>query len=415
MKKNLLFLFSFLSAKGVIYIAPLLLADILTKNDFGLLEYSLAGLGMLLNTIISLGITGAYPYFILKEKKLDIIEGFAIHPLWLVVFFACNNICFYLLQLYEISIYMAGNISFIIAVQQFYSTIFKSNEKINKAVFLDAGIYILLFILVVFAYLDFIFVNILLINKILFIYAILLSFYGVYAFLKINKDGILIKYKKIVSFGVHIVISSFFLFFITVAGRILTKYFFDYETTGVYGYYFRLSAIVVLLYQVVSIRFFKDLYVKSSKILDTYYAYFIWLIFLLSIITYYLSPFVMPIISDYFSETYNDNKLVFLVIFCQMTMWVASALNSSVVDREGLTKINNLYFLLLFIFSVIFLYLIKNNITLFKLSFIIYTIHFMVNLVQLYTVTKKNIYFKKTLFSIIAIYICCSGYIFIIY
>ena len=64
MKKNVFFLFSFFIAKGITFLAPILLADILTKNDFGMLEYALAGVGMLLNSIISLGVPGAYPYFI---------------------------------------------------------------------------------------------------------------------------------------------------------------------------------------------------------------------------------------------------------------------------------------------------------------------------------------------------------------
>ena len=216
------------------------------------------------------------------------------------------------------------------------------------------------------------------------------------------------KFKKIISFGFHLVISSFFLFFVTVAGRILTKYFFDYETTGIYGYYFRLSAVVVLLYQVVSIRFFKDLYTRNSEILDTYFFYFISLIFMLSIVVFFISPFIVPYFSTYFSDTYQANKLVFFVIFCQMTMWVASALHSSIVDREGLAKRNNIYFLLLFIVSTIFLILFKEEITLLKLSFIIYSIHYIANMTQILTLKKKNIFLKKSFYSLSIIYIICS-------
>ena len=414
MKKTLLFLFSFLSAKGVIFLAPLLLADILSNSDFGLLEYSLAGLGMLLNSIISLGVTGAYPYFILKEKRMDIKEGFAIHPIWLLLFFIGNNICYFIFQFYEIGVYMAVNISYIIASQQFYATIFKSDEKINKAVFLDAGIYFFLFALVGLFYLKLIEVNINLINSIFIVYAIILTFFGVLKFIKEKKTTIIKKYKEIISFGFHILISSFFLFFITVAGRILTKYFFDYETTGVYGYYFRISAVVVLLYQVVSIRYFKDLYVKSPDILDKYYSYFITLIFFLSIIVYFISPYIVPLFSDYFSETYQQNKLVFYIIFCQMTMWVASALNSSVVDREGLAKRNNFYFLILFIISILLFYLFKDNMSLVKLAFIIYTLHFLTNLSQIYTLKSKNIIFKKTFYALTIIYTLTSISIYLV-
>ena len=99
---------------------------------------------MLLNAIINFGVPGAYPYFILKKKNTEIKEGFSLHPLWLSLYFIINQIIYFTTDFYDIAIYMAINISFIVANQLFYSVQLKSNEKIHKAVFLDAGLYILL-------------------------------------------------------------------------------------------------------------------------------------------------------------------------------------------------------------------------------------------------------------------------------
>ena len=238
MKKNLTFIFSFICAKGIIFLAPLLLADILSDNDFGVLEYSLAGVGMLLNSLISLGVPGAYPYFILRKKRVDIVEGFSLHPIWLFITFLIIQFCYFFLNLFNVELYMAMNISYIIALQQFYSTILKSTEKIYKAVFLDAGLYILLICFVGGYFLKIIHPSIYYINYAILFYAILLSVFSLFNFYKSNKENIFSKYKEIIVFSFHLLLSSSFLFLLTVAGRILTKYFFDYKTTGIYGFLF---------------------------------------------------------------------------------------------------------------------------------------------------------------------------------
>ena len=405
MKKNILFLFSFLIAKGITFLVPILLADILTKNDFGMLEYALAGVGMLLNSIISLGVPGAYPYFILRKKEKNIEEGFSLHPLWLLFTFLLNLLFYHSFNFYGIEIYMAVNISYIIAVQKFYSTILKSQEKINKAVLLEAGIYVILFSFLLGYFFNLIQPNIFNISKAILSYAMLWVFCSLYKFYKVNKNQIFIKYKKIISFSIHLLLSSSFLFLLTVSGRILSKYFFDYESAGIYGFYFRLAAIVVLIYQVISVRYFKDLYTKSTSKLDFYFSSFYLFIFTLSILLYFLSPYIMPYFSNYFKETYSENRIVFFILFCQMTMWISSALNSSIVDREGLAKVNNWYFLGLLILFVMVLYLNRDYLTLLSLSFILYSLFFIANITQFLTLRTKKIIFKKSFISLTFVYI----------
>lgn len=405
MKKNIFFLFSFLIAKGITFLVPILLADILTKNDFGMLEYALAGVGMLLNSIISLGVPGAYPYFILRKKEKNIEEGFSLHPLWLLFAFLLNLLFYHSFNFYGIEIYMAVNISYIIAIQKFYSTILKSQEKINKAVLLEAGIYLILFSFLLGYFFNLIQPNIFNISKAILSYALFWVSYSLYKFYKVNKNQIFIKYKKIISFSIHLLLSSSFLFLLTVSGRILSKYFFDYESAGIYGFYFRLAAIVVLIYQVISVRYFKDLYTKSTSKLDFYFSSFYLFIFTLSILLYFLSLYIMPYFSNYFKETYSENRIVFFILFCQMTMWISSALNSSIVDREGLAKVNNWYFLGLFILSVMVLYLNRDYLTLLSLSFILYSLFFIANITQFLTLRTKKIIFKKSFLSLTFVYI----------
>lgn len=405
MKKNVGFLLSFCFAKGMVFLAPILLADILTERDFGVIEYSLAGVGMLLNAIINLGVPGAYPYYILRQKKLSIKNAFRLHPLWLLIFFIINLFLYCILNLFGLELFMAFNVSYIIANQQFYSAMLKSHENIFKAVFLDAGIYILLIVFVIGSFTGILTPTIYNINASVLIYGCFFGCYALWSYLKANKEHIFTHYKEVLRFSFHLLIGTSFLFLLTVAGRILTKHFFGYEATGIYGYYYRLAAIVVMIYQVISIRFFKDIYTRNPKDLDKYFSLFYVFIFALSIILYVASPFIMVHVSDFFNDTYAANKDVYFVIFCQMTMWIATALNSNIIDREGLAKKNNVYLFLLFIVSIGVGYILRDRFDLLGLTFAIYSVFFIANIMQFLTLYKKKILFIRSAIALTVIYI----------
>ena len=119
-KKHAIFGVVFTIAKATVYFVPLLLADVLSNYDFGVLEYALAGLGFVVNALINFGVAGSYPYFILRKKKYSIKSGFILHPIWLLLLFIVNQIAYFVFGL-SLELYIAFNISFIIANQVFYS------------------------------------------------------------------------------------------------------------------------------------------------------------------------------------------------------------------------------------------------------------------------------------------------------
>lgn len=300
---------------------------------------------------------------------------------------------------------MAINISFIVANQLFYSIQLKSHERIHYAALLDAGIYFLLGFYFIAYFLDILSLSIEHISTGIFLYALMYALFSLIQFIRFYEVNSFKNYKHILNFSIHLLISSVFLFALTVSGRVLAKHFFGYDEAGLYGFYFRLAAIVVMIYQVISIRYFKDLYTIDLKILDLWFSRFYLFIFGLSILGYFIAPYLVPYFSEYFINTFDDHKVLFLIIFSQMTMWIATALNSSIVDREGLAKICNRYFFLIFIGFMIVLVLVESEITLNLLSFIIYTVFFIAALVQYLTLYTKNIIFKRSGIILSCIYV----------
>ena len=396
-------------AKATVYFTPLLLADVLTKTDFGILEYALAGLGMIVNTIINIGVPGAYPYFILKQKKLELANAFKLHPIILIIPFLINQILFYGFN-FNINYYMAFNMSFIIANQVFYSTQLKSHERSVLAVIIDSGIYILLLVYYLLLKLSGLTANIDSLNITIQLYSFYYVLYGILVFYKVDKNELFEKYKNILRYSIHLLLSTFLIFLITTSGRILVELFFDFETVGIYAFYFRLAAVVVMIHQIVNIAYFKKIYTLDPKILDKYYFLFFILIFFLSIFTYIALPLIASHISNFFVGTYTENKQVYFLLSVQMVMWIATALNSSIIDRENLTSKNNPKFLILIVFSAIVLFFIKNRMSLQLLTFIHLTVIFLASLIQYHSLYRAKIYFKKSFLTLLIVYTLSTYY-----
>jgi O-antigen/teichoic acid export membrane protein len=408
-KKHAAFGLVFTIAKATVYFVPLLLADVLSGTDFGVLEYALAGLGMVVNTIINLGVPGAYPYFVLREKRLELQASFKLHPIILLIPLVVNQVLFFFLQL-DVNFYFAFNVSYIIANQVFYSTQLKSHEKSIAAVILDSGIYVVLLVFYILSLLGIVEISIKAVSIFVALYCLVYVFYSINNFFKHKSEISFTKYKTILKFSVHLLISTFLIFLITTSGRILVEYFFDFTAVGVYAFYFRLSAVVVMIYQIISITFFKKIYTLDPVLLDKYYHLFFIFIYVLSIMIFFIAPYFVGYVSNYFNETYLLNKSLYFLLSAQMVMWIASALNSSIIDRESLAPKNNIKFLTLVISSIILLYFVKNQLTLALLTFLHMSIIFIACLVQYSSLYSKRINFKKSAITLVLIYLVTSSY-----
>lgn len=409
LKKHALFGFVFTIAKGTVYFTPLLLADYLSGEDFGILEYALAGLGMIVNTVINMGVPGAYPYFVLRKKSNFLNNAFSLHPIILMVPFVVNQIVYFVCHL-GISYYLAFNVSFIIANQMFYSTQLKSHEKPVPAVLLDSGIYIMLLLYLITWKFSSLRVDIEGITKVVFFYAILYVIFGVYQIYQADKDRILRKYLKVLKFGVHLLVSTFMIFLITTSGRILVEFFFDFEEVGVYAFYFRLSAVVVMIHQIINIVFFKKIYTLDPRVLDKYFNVFFIIIFVLTLCSFFLAPLVLNRFSGYFIQTYSSNRAVYFLLSVQMVMWIGTALNSNVINRENLASRNNKSLGFLLVASILVLFLLKERLTLPLLTLVHFSVIFFTCICQFLNLYQKGIYFKKSIVTLSSIYLLSLGY-----
>ena len=166
-----------------------------------------------------------------------------------------------------------------------------------------------------------------------------------------------------------------------------------------------------MIYQVVAIFYFKKIYTQAPKILDKYFSAFFALIFLCSFVFYITSQFIVGHFSNFYEESIGDSKELFFMLSCQMVMWIATALNSNIIDREGIARINNIRIFILFMIGKLTLYINENVLTVEKLVFIIYTFFYLTVLIQYFSLYKKAILFKKSSIYVTLIYLFSIFYL----
>jgi len=386
-----------------VFLAPLLVAELLSKEDFGILEYALAGLGMVLNTIVNAGVPAAYPYFKLKDSQSKLNNAFSLHYVWLLLFFISTQVV-YILFNFSIHYYIALNVAYIISNQIYISTQLKTNEKISYAVFIDSGVYIILLSFYILSYLGVVKAEILVFSHIITAYALVYTGYAITKIIKLNTHKIFYNYGKVLSYSIHVLISGLLIYFITVSGRILIEFFLhDFELVGIYAYYFRLSAVVVMIYQVINIAFFKQMYLIDPKILDKYFSLCFLILYVISIVVFVCTPYFLPYFSEFFTSTIQTYKGVYFLLSTQMIFWIATALLSNIIDREKLASKNNPFFLILLALFIVSLFVFKSILSLDVFTLIHLIVISCASLIQIYTLRKKKIFFNKSLFSLLFI------------
>ncbi|MFK7808014.1 MAG: hypothetical protein AB8F74_09470 [Saprospiraceae bacterium] len=364
---------------------------------FGTIDYALA-LGIIICVPLNAGLPGAYPYFILKLKETVYESAFYFHG-WILssVFLAILLSCFFLPIPLSITAQLTILIAAIFCLQILASVMFKSHEKLFTALLFEAGFFLILNSYNLFLFFTNSEVAIAELKNWFIIYLVILNLYFTIHFFYSNK----LKwkyYKSIIRFGFPLVTGSLLIIALTGSARIIIERWIDMKAVGIYGLYFRLAALVVLIHQILNIAFFKKIYTSEPQKLDLWFEYFLVFILAVSGLCFIAIPvLVMPFISIIKSTWSTYHSLYFVLIF-QMFFWIVLALFENIIYREGLSSKCNpgLIGLFLIMLSGITLYhyiAILDLITL--VSFNAITIYLSCEW-QIYLLKKANLFFPKT-------------------
>lgn len=396
MKSTIALLFVMGLLKSLVYIAPLAVNEVLNSiNDFGTFEYSL-NLGQTLMGVFSMGFSGAYAYFILKQQRENMKSIFHFHFVGLTALL--TTVVIVSPELLSNIYYGAVILGVAFADQILLSSISKLSGKNITSVLLDTGIYILMALIVVAVYFQVLEFSLdIWFGSVLFLLIFNSLFYHSRYFL--NKNRVVKKdIFDLYRYGGLIVVAGPLLVLITSNTRLYIEYFLTLEDVGVYSYYFRISSVALIFYRVFGILLYRKMFTGDSNVLDKYYSLIITGIFILNILLYLLLPSILKGRDDQFSLTTTDSRLLFKLCFFQVTFWVNVSLFEPILQRENKMKafIGLLALCLLLFFGTIYALGIFSTISLLNIVWVNTLFIFLLFCGQQWVLWKNNIVYKKS-------------------
>lgn len=381
------------------FTAALFLSNFVDNTaDYGLFEYALS-IGLIIAIPLNFGLQGAYPYFNLKSKRKGFRSVFYFHSLsissLLGIAFLFNR---YVYALMPDKLAFALLIGGIIAMQVMLSAILKSHERIFPAVFLDGGLFLVLNAYNLWLYTTGSTVDFSVLEVVFSLYLLLLFSLHLYRFLHSRSDFSWERYKESLQFGKNLLVSSFLIICLTGSARIFIEYFLDMEQVGIYAFYFRFAAAVVMIHQVVNIVFFKKMYQAEPAALDKYFSLFLLFILVAGGTLLFIVPAVFQGSLRLLDETWQNYSLLYAILSFQMIFWICMALNENILYREELSSKMNSWFLGLFLLMAGSIYLLDTmgHLDLFNLTLINAICLILACEVQFMLLRKRQLSFAKT-------------------
>lgn len=382
------------SIKIISFLSPLFLKNLINSNIlYGQFEYSLS-LGQILASLICMGFSSTYAYFIVIQNKN------ALKPIFHLHFLIFISLCFVTAILYPKILdnlyFGAFVIAILLADQIFMSATLKLAERNNSSVLIDSLIYFNLAIILVLTKIEVINFN----NKIWHqSILLLLIIIGVVYHLR-NLDGIKnlkFKYfKELYGYAGLILISTPLLYMINSGTRIYIEWLLDFDKVGTYSYFFRIASFSLIFYRITTILLYKKIFTSEIKILDSYFQRLSIFLLSLNIVTYLFLKYGYSYLNFLPSLDLNEN-IILLCLF-QINFWVNTALLESIIQRENKVKHFILLLLTVNILMIGSYYFMKyyEILTISKIISWNVAAIFLVFLGQIY-ILKRTAFFKKLL------------------
>lgn len=325
------FVFGFGLARAALFFSPIILANLLTLNEYGLLEFSqsIATLSILL---LGFGLTGTIPLILLRD---EVKARWDTLLLLILVFAGTSFVVSLFAALYLSSLFnfyvLAPLMVALLLCQSFWSRVFKSQGKPNSAVFLETGLWLSV-LLGAYLYINFgLYRDVIAI--ILFLYTVVLLFSITRSWFHSRLPFSMNDIKINIRLGIPLMIASAITVLAAASGRAILGIGTDIETVGFYSVLYRVTALPIVAYQVLQISFYKQIYTLEKNTL----ARFITLIpagVIIAIIGFLVLVNDLGfLLGERFVETLAQFPLVGKLLLIQTLLWAGLALNDDLNTR----------------------------------------------------------------------------------
>jgi O-antigen/teichoic acid export membrane protein len=326
-------------AKTIGFATPLILSNSLNIHDYGSYEYAL-NIASICSIFAGFGVSGALPYFLLTRNKHKYIEVHRIQVVLMGSILVGISVLFTRMSNVQIIVFLIPVLTIALVCYSNLAIIFKIKERPAFSSIAEAIPNLSICLAIIF--LSFLKLHIDL-KWIMFAVGfgcLSLSFVEATKLvwnLKAFQNNVL-RFSACVKFGTPLILNSLLMYVFISGPRLVSGPYLSLTEVGVYSFFYRLAAAVLLVHQLVITIFFKKIYQLENNAIDNYFAKIMFGIFCVGLLLFLILP---PVLDDYFvlMQNYHAKYLnVYLTLAIQMVIWAATAQMEMIINREKLSS-----------------------------------------------------------------------------
>lgn len=329
--RTLAYVAGFGIARGGLFIAPILLANLIPLSTYGSFEFSLA-IAAIFALVLGCGLQATVPLILLRAEvtarwdtllwllsRISILGFLGAFIAWIIKGTGFDP--------WVLTPLAAG----VLTLQTLWSTTLKSRGQSTSAVFLEAGIWSFAVAgasLAFFGGLSMTFISVA-----IAIYGGLLLSVTLTAQLATSKPFSSIDIKENISLGFPLMITAIFALLVSSSGRVVIGSTSDIETIGIYAILYRATALPLVAHQLLVISLFQRLFVWEMPTLQRRAPFIVFGVATFVVAFWILAGPLGWLLGPKFIEAFTIFPIEGHVILIQTILWSAIALNDLLVSR----------------------------------------------------------------------------------
>jgi len=329
--RNIRFIVGFALARGSLFIAPLLLANLLSVDAYGTIELAQA-VASLFAIIFGMGLQSTTPLILLRpevtarwDTLLWLLSRIAMVACLTTVVISLIAGTFFSLPI------LIGLSAATLMLQGFWSSYLKSNERGTSAVFLDSSFWIAVTIGATIASLFN--YGLWMITGSLAIYCCVLIYRTFRTWQHETQPFSLQELRQNISLGLPLMATTLLTIAVSSSGRLLLGLIASVETVGIYAILYRATALPLVGHQILVIGLFRRLFVWDMSVLQKRAPLIILGVASLVMFFWLAAPYYGWLLGDAFTYYFESFQFESHVILSTTILWSAVALNDLLVSR----------------------------------------------------------------------------------
>lgn len=326
------YLLSFGVGRGALFVAPLLLANLLASVDYGVLETALAAASVMA-ALATLGTASATPLVMLGHNTDASMKGIVMHHL-LVVGLALTFMLVGAAFNCPTSWLLTALLTAALAIQGLASTHLKTMGYGDASVLIDAGMLGLMALAVCIAHVGNASALMTWVWAAILIYSLTLTVVYLRLFTRIDHAHTPMAWAKTLQLGIPLMLGGVVSLLATTSGRLGMGLMAVPELTADYAVLARAAALPIVAHQLILIAKFRNLFAQPDDAVARATLNIVLFVSISVIGFIVISPWLGLFLGPAFSRAFELHRMACFWIVAQAVLWSAIALNDLVIARH---------------------------------------------------------------------------------